>query len=486
MNKNSRTVSDKKKQGLIIASVLVVLAVIGCLTVYYSGIAGSGQPVARTMQVVRGDLIETVDGTGVVEAKPGVQLSWESSGYVDDFSLSIGDYVVEGTTLLNIRDETRTSEILQAESSLLEAQAELDKMVAADADLIAALEDVRYQERLLTNKYSMRHEFYSSDVSDARIEAVYANYNQAREEVRGLEEAYAKVKRLDEKDPERVRAYEALQVGILKRDSLLRALSQIMGTPYGQRTEGYFIAYDQQKQATAEARAAYERLLDNSEEIAAARATVQALQNTINHASIIAPFNGTITAIHPITGGYVRNGDIAVQLDDLTHLVVDLEVTQMDINRIEIGQSANITLPALPNSVYTGTVTEISGAGAADGNGNTTFQVTVAIAHPDSQIKTGFNAAISIIVDQVEDALLVPNTAIQYGDDGKAFVISMNSLGISTTVPVEIGIRTDTLSELVEGELEEDDQLVVAQMDGESVQDSQPRGFRFPFLNFPR
>ncbi len=473
-------------QVLISASVLVTLAVIGCFIILNSGTSGSGQAAARTLQVARGGLIETVDGTGVVEAKPGVQLSWESSGYVGDFSLAVGDYATEGSTLLTLKEASRSPEVLQAETSLLEAQAEMDKMLAANNDLVEALEEVRYQERLLTNKYNMRHEFYASDVSDVRIDTVYASYSQAREEVRGLEEDYAKVKGLEEKDPERVQAYEALQAGILKRDSLLRALSQIMGTPYGQRAEGYFIAYDQQKQATAEARAAYERLLDNSEEVSAAHARVQALQKTINKASIVAPFSGTITAVHSVAGNYVKSGDSAVQLDDLANLVVDLDVSQMDINRIEIGQSANITFHAVPNSVYPGTVTDIFGAGTTDGNGSTTFQVTVAISHPDSRIKTGFNAAVSIVVDQVENALLVPNTAIQYGDDGNAFVISVNSLGISTTVPVEIGIRTDTLSELIGGELEEGDHLVVTQMDGESVQDSQPRGFRIPFLNFLR
>jgi len=375
---------------------------------------------------------------------------------------------------------------LQAESSLLDAQAELDKMLAADADLIAAFDDMRYQEHLLTNKYSMRHEFYSNDVSDARIEAVYVNYHQAREEVRELEGAYEKVKKLDKDDPRREQAYAALQAGILKRDSLLRALSQIMGTPYGQRAEGYFIAYDLQKQATAESRAAYERLLDSSDEIAAARARVQALQNTIDQASIIAPFPGTITAIHSIAGEKVNPGDIAVQLDDLSNLVVELGISQMDINKINLGPSANLTLNAVPGTIYTGTVAEISESGVVDDDGNTTYKVTVVITDPDEQIKTGFNATASIIINQVEDALLVPNTAIQYDDDGNAFVISVNSVGLLNQVPVEIGARTDAISELVSGELGEGDQLAVAQIEGEFLQVGHIRDNGLPLFNFLR
>ena len=130
-------------------------------------------------------------------------------------------------------------------------------------------------------------------------------------------------RRLDEKDAQRTAAYDALQAGILKRDSQLRLLSQVMGTPYGQRTEGFFIAYDQQVAVVAEAHAAYQRLVDKSDEISAAQATMQALQNTVDQASIIAPFSGTITAINSLPGNLVSSGDVAVQLDDLSNLTVD-------------------------------------------------------------------------------------------------------------------------------------------------------------------
>ena len=183
---------------------------------------------------------------------------------------------------------------------------------------------------------------------DERINTVYASYNKARAEVWELEAAYEKVRNLDEKDPQRTAAYDALQAGILKRDSQLRLLSQVMGTPYGQRAEDFFIAYDQQVAVVAEAHAAYQRLVDKSDEISAAQANMQALQNTVDQASIIAPFSGTITAINSLPGNLVSSGDVAVQLDDLSNLTVDLEISQMDINKISIGQTARAFLRCDP------------------------------------------------------------------------------------------------------------------------------------------
>ena len=213
----------------------------------------------------------------------------------------------------------------------------------------------------------------------------------------------------------------------------------------------------------AEAHAAYQRLVDKSDEISAAQANMQALQNTVDQASIIAPFSGTITAINSLPGSLVSSGDVAVQLDDLANLTVDLEISQMDVNKISIGQTAQLSFDAIPEAVYSGAVSEISEAGSASGE-DAVFKVRIVLTDPDDSIKPGFSATVSIITDQVDDALLVPNSAIQYKEDGSAFVMKTTGLGEYTSIPVEIGARSDAYTELVSGDLEEGDKLAVAQV----------------------
>ncbi len=458
----------KKNKWLWAAGGLVLLAAV-VLVVLPMLTGGTSTLTTQTAQVERGAIIETVDALGVVAAMPSASLSWESGGIVSAYTLKVGNSVEKGDVLLTLDDSSISPEILQARSSLLEAQIEFEKMTAADSDYQAALEEVTAQESNLVNKYSMRHEFYGTDVSDERVDAIYTNYNKARVEVWELEAAYEKVRKLDEKDPKRVAAYDALQAGILKRDSQLRALSQILGTPYGYRTEGYFIAYDQQVAVVGEARATYQRLLDNSDEISAAQANMQALQNTVDQASIIAPFSGTVTAINSVAGGLVNTGDVAVQVDDLSNLTVDLEISQMEINKISIGQSAQLTFDAIPNANYSGTVIEISDA-SSDSDDDTVYNVRVALTDPDDKIKPGFTVTVSIITDQAEDALLVPNSAIQYNEDSSAYVMAAGDLGGFTSVPIEIGARSDAFTELVSGDVKEGDHLAVAQVEETTTQ----------------
>jgi len=462
MNEKAKAISKKNKRKFFIAGASL-LAVVLAAAVLLSG--GSDDPgVAQTAQVERGAITETVDAIGVITAMPSASISWESGGIVSGSTLKAGDLVEKGQVLMTLDDSSISSEILQARSSLLETQAEFEKMTSADTDFQAALEEVTLQESYLANKYSMRHEFYGTDVPDERINSVYANYNKYRADVWELEAAYEKVKALDKKDPQRIAAYDALQAGILKRDSQLRLLSQVMGTPYGQRAEGFFIAYDQQVAVVAEAHAAYQRLLDKSDEVSAAQANMQALQNTADQASIIAPFSGTITAINSLPGSQVSSGEIAVQLDDLTNLTIDLEISQMDVNKISIGQPAELAFDAIPNAVYSGAVSEISEAGSAS-NEDAVFKVRVVLTDPDNSIKPGFSATVRIITGQVDDALLVPNSAIQYSEDGSAFVMRSAGLIDFISLPIQTGARSDAFSEMVSGDLAEGDKLAVAQVD---------------------
>ena len=453
--------ASKKKTGqwIWLGAVFLTAAL---LSVYFFLLhpgSSSGQTI-NTLAVTRGPIIQTIDTVGNVEANPSIELTWDSSGVVKPDDLHVGDQVEKGDVLLELDDSSLSPSILQARSSLLDAQNSLLKMENTDSDYVTALQNVNTQENILVNTYSMRHAFYGSSTSDQRVDQIYASYNIAVREVWGLQTAYDDVKNLDEKDPRRIAAYDALQAGILKRDSLLRAFDQILGTPYGHRAEGYFILYDQRTAELSQAYSAYDRSLDNSDEIAAAKANVQALQNTVNQAYILAPFSGTITEINAVAGEKASQGDTAARLDDLNHLIVTVNVSQLDINEVKLEQQVKLTFDALPGKEYEGYISEISQAGSESSN-VVLFPVVVTIKNPDGNIKPGFTAGISIIINQADDALLVPNQAIQYAADGTTYVLVESGLGKFSRVEITTGAKSDVYSQLLTGNLKEGDQLAV-------------------------
>ena len=204
MNEKAKAILKRYKRLFFIAGGVLMVGIISAAVLLGGG--GSSPAVTQTAQVERGAITETIEAIGVVAAMPSDSITWASGGIVSENTLKVGDQVEKGKVLLTLDDSSISSEILQARSSLLEAQAEFEKMTSADTDFQAALEEVTLQETYLANRYSQRHEFYATDVPDERINSVYASYNKARAEVWALESAYEKVRDLDENNTQRTAA----------------------------------------------------------------------------------------------------------------------------------------------------------------------------------------------------------------------------------------------------------------------------------------
>jgi HlyD family secretion protein len=89
----------------------------------------------------------------------------------------------------------------------------------------------------------------------------------------------------------------------------------------------------------------------------------------------------------------------------------DISVDELDIAKIEVGMSANVTLDALTGKNFDGVVSKISGTGTSS-NGVTTYPVTVVIKNP-SGIKEGMNANAEIKIQHKDNVLTLPINAVQ-------------------------------------------------------------------------
>jgi HlyD family secretion protein len=411
-------------------------------------------------QVSRGSITESISEVGYVEAQPSAVITWQSSGVVGEFDLRVGDQVMKDDVLIELELSSWSNESLQAQSDLLDAQIALENLIRTDSDFQTALQALSDAEWTLIDQKAGRDAWNYGEFSDERIDEVRANYESAEHTLWVLGVEYeALQKTLYEDDPELIEAYEALQAADLERDSYLRELNYILDYPYGQDVESDFIEYDQAKAAVERARVDYERLLDNSQEIAAAEAKVRALENTINMARIIAPFDGTVTEISARPGEMIQSGTQAVQLDDLDNLVVNVDVSEIDISKVEIGLPVMITFDALPYKEYSGFVSGVSSAGM-DVDGTVEFRVTVTIEDADASVKPGFTAVVSIITSQAEDALLVPNQALRNINGNNSLVV-MGEDGAPMPVKVEVGASSEAFTEIISGDLAEGDQLIV-------------------------
>ena len=210
----------------------------------------------------------------------------------------------------------------------------------------------------------------------------------------------------------------------------------------------------------ADAQREVDRLINgpSADDIAAAKARVAAARSTINQSMVIAPFDGVITQAEPLTGDMVAPGTLAFRLDDLSRLLVDLQISEVDINNVTIGQAVNVTFDAVQGKSYTGEVSGISQAGDASGTG-VNFTVTVELTESDEMVKPGMTAAVTITVREVQDALLAPNRAVRQVNGKRVVYILKDKLPVA--VEVRLGATSDSNSEVVGGDLKDGDLIIL-------------------------
>jgi HlyD family secretion protein len=185
---------------------------------------------------------------------------------------------------------------------------------------------------------------------------------------------------------------------------------------------------------------------------------VDAAQATVNMARITAPFDGTVTEADSLPGDQVAAGATAFRLDNLDSLLVDVQVSEVDINSVKVGQPVMLTFDAILGTEYHGEVVEVAQAGAAT-QGVVNFTVTVEITDADENVKPGMTAAVNIVVQEVKDAILIPNRAVRIVDGQRVVYLLIN--GQPVKKELRLGVSSDTASVVAVGDVKPGDVVIL-------------------------
>jgi HlyD family secretion protein len=175
----------------------------------------------------------------------------------------------------------------------------------------------------------------------------------------------------------------------------------------------------------------------------------------LQQAQVVAPFDGVVTAIAAKIGQAASG--TAFSLADLTNLDIVVNMAEVDVNRVKVGQPADITLDAVADSTFTGLVTQIAPAGVQT-SGVVNYPVTIALTKTTEAVKTGMTANLNIVVSQRTNVLIVPNRAVR--TVGKQKIATVLFEGTQIQAPVVTGLSSDTATEIVSG-LKEGDVVVL-------------------------
>ena len=201
-----------------------------------------------------------------------------------------------------------------------------------------------------------------------------------------------------------------------------------------------------------------ESIQSASESLRSAEISMQNLQDTMNNYTITAPISGTIIEKDAKVGDAVKTGDTLCIVYDLSYLEMSINVDELQISSISVGQKVQITADAVPDKTYVGTVTRVSMKGKSDG-GTTTYPVTIRIDDTDG-LRPGMNANAEIVVAEAKNALVVPNAAVVRGSYVLVTKDSPSAANADTAmeapegfvyVPVKTGVSNDDYTQIVSG-----------------------------------
>lgn len=408
----------KKYRGILI--LLLVVAVGAAAFWFNQSRNANAESVYQTTAVERGKLTATIGATGTVRAKQTTVLVWQAAGTVDTVNVKVGDNVPAGFVMAFLSKSSLPQSIILAEADLASAQKTLDDLLNSDtarAQSAIALRDAQAAYDLAKKRRDGLDGLI--DITEIVTKKEKTPFGVIEVKVPRTYKGYADQTTIDKSD-------EQLALADARLDD-------------AQRT--------------------YDRLISGNEvDITAAQARIDAAQATLNLARVTAPFGGIVTEAYPLPGDLVGAGTAAFRIDDLSSLLVDVSVSEVDINSVAVGQPVTLTFDAILGQQYNGVVVEVAQTGTISA-GVVSFKVTVELTDADALVKPGMTAAVNITVKELTDVLLVPNRAVRLSDGERVVYVLENDQPIKKVI--RLGSSSDTMSVLASGDVQEGDAVIL-------------------------
>lgn len=251
------------------------------------------------------------------------------------------------------------------------------------------------------------------------------------------------------------RLQELVKVGAIPQQTAEQARTRAKTAAQSLRASEERVRTEQQVVASAQGR------------VVAQQALVAQFQERRSYARLISPITGVITQRVTEPGNLLQPGNEVLQIADFSRIKVLVQVSELELSQIQVGQSVQVTLDAFPNESLIGRVTRISPAADAIAR---LIPVEIVIPNNDNKIGSGLLARVKFEI-QTSQQVIVPQTAIQKAPDnqdnlddstatntesennsGKVFIVTDTEGKIRVTARVvTLGNKADGKVEIVSG-----------------------------------
>lgn len=365
-----------------------------------------------------------------------------SSWPVTRVSVAVGDHVTKGQVLAEADASAASLQVDAAEASLAAAESRLEADRAgpdAATKLVARDSIVQAKNQLAQATQSRADTLRQNAIAVRQAEAAV---KRARQKLRDDRAAGA---------PDTQLAADETALDMAK-ESLASTRARVAASnnqAYAQvRSAQQAVTSARNQYATKVAPATAAQIASDEAAVANARTSLRTAQDALAGATLVAPVDGTITAVNVVPGTLAPSGAaIQVEADGKE---VTASFAESDVTKLRVGQPATVSVTAAGASVA-GTVARISPvASSSGGTSVVTYAVTVDLVDPPATVFTGMSASVAVTTAEVADVVTVPAIALS-GSSGAYAVRVVGADGQATQRQVEIGLVTSSLAEIKNG-----------------------------------
>lgn len=191
------------------------------------------------------------------------------------------------------------------------------------------------------------------------------------------------------------------------------------------------------------------QVASEEEKVSAAYANVAITRAEIAKTIITAPFDGVVSAQNIRIGEVAQSNTPVITLISNNTFKIEAFVSEIDVEKLHIGDSAEITLDNDPGKIYDGKISAIDPAENTINNVSN-YKVTLNFSDDVSGLRPGMGANISVAIENKKDVVVVPQNAI-FEENGKTFVY-VSASGIREKKEIQVGIsRKEGSAEIISG-----------------------------------
>ncbi len=457
-----------------IIALIVVTVVIGGSWFVYQATAKEKEPPPPDYEVytvTRGDIYATVSSTGVIEPSQEVKLSFRGTGKVKEILVSVGDAVKAGQTLARLEDDELQLQLKQAETNRKLAEANLAKAkTPADETDIAAARAQLESARAQADAARAAYQDLLRGPSAAQRKVAQAQLERAKANLQHAQEAYDKIASL----PNASMMPQAIQLQQATIDyETAKANLEVTLAPATESQKAQALAQIAAADAAvAQAEASLQRLLNGPKpsdlevlaiQVEQAGIGVESAELALRNTRLVSPIDGEVGIIN-IRENEIPNPSLpAMIIADPGGFHIKLNVDELDIGQLEVGQTAVVTVDALNDAQLTGVISSIAPVAnttALGGSAIVTYEVIVDLDPTDLPLRSGMTATVAIITDKAENVIVIPNRVMHLDETTRKPYVEKLIDGVPTRVDIVLGLRNEQSSEVISG-LEEGDQLAI-------------------------